>query len=108
MGVFQVLADIPGTQGGDWRTVTAVVADRQSPQLPMGWTGSGAFHPKTQKPQLPANRTFASVLAGADEVRFTTYVPGMAYSVDIVYRLRIDNVSWTFDVPCDVDFGVRM
>lgn len=109
--VFQVLAEIPGSVGGDWRTVTAVVEDPESPQLPSGWSGSGAFHPKTTKPQLAANRTFASVLLGANDVRFTTYVPGMVYSTDIVYRLRIDNVSWTFDAACDggsVDSGARM
>lgn len=110
VSVFHVLGQIPGPYGKDWRTVTAEVTDLNSSQLPKGWQGSGEFHPETHQPQLPANRTFASVLAGADEVRLTTFVPGMVYHVDIVYNLRMDNVVWTFDVPCngDADLGVRI
>jgi hypothetical protein len=63
-----------------------------SATLPAGWGGYGAEDPVTFEPELPADRTFASVLASVDEIRFTTYVPGYFYGFTN-FDLRFDNIT---------------
>merc|ERR1740122_678964 len=96
--VFYDLGQI--ASGMAWRRATASVADIHSAEMPLGWQGSGAFHPELFTPMLPENRTFASVIANTDIIRFTTFVPGMMYSTDISFDLRFDNLVWDFGVEC--------
>ena len=64
---------------------------RWLPLLPAGWDGYGA-EDSTGMPYLPSDRTFASVLAGVDEVAFTTYVPGMVFGYTY-FDVAVDNIS---------------
>ena len=66
--------------------------DPTQTDLPQGWGGSGDEDPNTFEPILPADRTFADVLAGVDEVVFTTFVPGFFYGFTN-FDLQVDNVS---------------
>jgi len=52
------------------------IADPSSAALPAGY---GDEDPVTFDPILPADRTFASVLQGVDEIHFTTFVPGFCF-----------------------------
>ncbi len=74
-----------------WQTFGVTIADPTAAALPAGWGGYGAEDPVTFEPILPAGRTFASVLASVDEVRFTTFVPGYFYGFTN-YNLRYDNI----------------
>jgi len=96
--VFHDLGQI--ASGMAWRRVTAAVADVHSADMPMGWQGSGAFHPTLYTPVLPENRTFASVMANTDVIRFTTFVPGMMYSTDLSFDVHFDNLVWNLGVAC--------
>ena len=76
----------------DWQTLSVTIADPSSTTLPPGWGGYGAEDPITFEPILPADRTFASVLASVDEVRFTTFVPGFFYGFTD-FNVRYDNAT---------------
>ncbi|HQY89569.1 MAG TPA: hypothetical protein PK402_13030 [Tepidisphaeraceae bacterium] len=76
----------------DWQTLSVTIADPSSTSLPAGWGGYGAEDPVTFEPILPADRTFASVLASVDEVRFTTFVPGFFFGFTN-FDVRYDNVT---------------
>ena len=78
--------------GQPWTTYSVEIADPASTTLPPGWGGTGDEDPNTLEPRLPAGRTFAGVMAGVDEVRFTTFVPGFFYG-GTEFGLGIDNVS---------------
>lgn len=73
-----------------WRTFGVDVADPTATALPPGWGGTGA-ESIFGDPQLPASRTFASVLASVDQVVFTTMVPGYFYA-DSDFDCRADNI----------------
>lgn len=77
---------------GDWTTFGITIDDPNSATLPSGWGGYGAEDPNTFEPMLPADRTFASVLANVDEIRFTTFVPGYFYGFTY-FDLQYDNVT---------------
>lgn len=77
----------------DWRTWEVTITDPGSSELPPGWGGYGAEDPATAEPRLPADRTFASVLAGADEIAFTTLQPGWAFGFTD-FDVRIDNIRF--------------
>ncbi|HYE62276.1 MAG TPA: hypothetical protein VD997_09785 [Phycisphaerales bacterium] len=79
---------------GEWRTYTWTIADTNSATLPAGWGGTGDEDPVTYEPRLPANRTFASVLASVDEVRVTTMKPGWFYIANF-WQAGFDNVRFT-------------
>ena len=89
---------------GDWATWSVHVEDSGIADLPKGWSGTGAEDPVTFEPRLPENRTFADVLAGADEIVFTTAQPGYAFGFTD-FDLRIDNISITTQSsqPCPAD-----
>lgn len=80
--------------GPDYMTHSVTIDDPTSVELPAGWGGTGAEDPNTFEPILPANRTFADVLAGADEVVLTTFEPGFFYGFT-AFDMRIDNISIT-------------
>lgn len=69
-----------GTIAGDgtWRSYETPAFNPASQTLPSGWGGSGA-EDRFGNPLLPSNRTFSSVMANVDEVRFSTFVPGFFF-----------------------------
>ncbi|MEE2681395.1 MAG: hypothetical protein VX641_03380 [Planctomycetota bacterium] len=91
---------------GDWRTFEVTISDTTASELPPGWGGTGAEPPPSYEPTLPADRTFASVLAGADEIAFTTYQPGWVFGFTN-FDVRFDNVRITGcsvpECPGDLD-----
>ena len=76
----------------DWQRYEATIADPTQTTLPAGWGGTGDEDPNTFEPMLPADRTFADVLAGVDQVLFTTYVPGFFFGFTN-FDLQVDNIS---------------
>jgi Ca2+-binding RTX toxin-like protein len=83
---------LPARDSG-WRTFVADVVDVNSTELPAGWGGTGAEDPVTYMPTLPAHRTWTDVLAGVDEIRITSLVPGYFYSLDFLHSINVDNLS---------------
>jgi len=75
-----------------WDTWSVSIPDTSAADLPAGWGGFGAEDPITFEPTLPADRTFASVLAGVDELAFTTLVPGFDFIFSF-YDVAIDNIN---------------
>lgn len=88
--VWYDLGEISSFNPG-WNTMKVTIDDPTSATLPAGWGGYGAEDPVTFEPMLPANRTFASVLASVDEIRFTTFVPGYFYGFTN-FDVRFDNI----------------
>jgi hypothetical protein len=82
----EIGADLPG-----WRNFQTMIDPTQT-TLPAGWGGTGDEDPVTFEPRLPPDRTFASVLASVDELRFTTYVPGYFYGFTN-FLMQVDNVE---------------
>lgn len=74
-----------------WQHLSVTIDDTSATALPAGWGGYGA-EDSTGMPYLPSDRTFASVLAGVDEVAFTTYVPGMVFGYTN-FDVAVDNIS---------------
>lgn len=84
------LGEISLDATADWKRYEIVIDDVTSATLPAGWGGTGDEDPVTFEPTLPAGRTFASVLANVEEIRFTTFEPGFFYGFTN-YSLRYDN-----------------
>lgn len=84
----EIGSDLPG-----WRHVEQIIDPTQT-TLPAGWGGTGDEDPVTFEPRLPPDRTFASVLASVDELRFTTFVPGFFYGFTN-FVMQVDNVELT-------------
>ena len=98
VSVFYDMGDLrdPGAGGsGNWEHSSVTVANPMQATLPPGWGGTGAEDPVTFEPTLPPDRTFASVLAGVDEIVFTTFKPGFFYT-DVRFDVAVDNISVTF------------
>ena len=74
-----------------WHAFSARIADTQATALPAGWGGTGAEDPVTFAPTLPPGRTFADVLANADELAFTTLEPGWFYDM-ADYDVAVDDI----------------
>ena len=91
-GVFFTLDDISSFTHGEWTTLSVTVDDPTSSSLPPGWIGFGDEDPNTFEPILPAGASFASVLAGVDELQITGAVPGFFFTF-ANYDLRIDNIT---------------
>lgn len=91
-GVFLEMGVISQATHGDWTTLTAVISDVLSADLPPGWIGFGEEDPNTFEPVLPDGATFATVLAGVDEFQITTFVPGFFFT-NSNFDVRIDNIS---------------
>lgn len=101
--VWYDLGEISSFDPG-WRSLGVTIADPTSATLPAGWGGYGAEDPNTYEPMLPADRTFASVLASVDEIRFTTYVPGYFYGFTN-FDVRFDNIVVASPVPEPTSFA---
>ena len=91
--VWATLGTLSSANAG-WQHLSVTIADTSATALPTGWGGYGAEDPVTFEPTLPPGRTFASVLAGVDELVFTTLVPGFFYGFTD-FDVAIDNVSIT-------------
>ncbi len=92
VSVWFKFADISQASTGSWTTFSVTVTEPQSAALPAGWGGYGDEDPMTFEPILPADRTFADVLAGVDEIVFTTLEPGFFFGFTD-HTVRIDNIS---------------
>ncbi|MCK6483784.1 MAG: PEP-CTERM sorting domain-containing protein [Phycisphaerae bacterium] len=88
--VWYNLGPISQAQTSNWTTFEVLISDPTATALPPGWGGTGAEDPNTFEPILPPNRTFASVLANVEEIRFTTFEPGFFYGFTN-FQLRFDN-----------------
>lgn len=75
-----------------WQTFTFDITNVLGSALPAGWGGFGAEDPETFEPILPPDRTWTSVLAGVDEIVFTTFVPGFFYGFTD-YDVKVDNIT---------------
>jgi hypothetical protein len=93
-GIFFLLDYISLATHGDWTTLSVTIDDPTQAELPDGWIGFGDYDPETFEPILPDGATFASVLAGADEFRVTSYQPGWFYGFTD-FNVQVDNVFVT-------------
>jgi len=91
-GVFFLLDYISKAEHGDWTTLSVTITDPRQLALPDGWIGFGDYDPVTFEPMLPDGATFASVLAGVDEFRLTSYQPGWFYGFT-QFDVSVDNLS---------------
>lgn len=82
----EISADLPG-----WRTFSIVI-DPSATDLPAGWGGTGDEDPDTFEPRLPPDRTFASILANVEEIRFTSLEPGWFYGFTN-FDVQVDNIG---------------
>ncbi len=97
-GVFLPLGVISSSLTGDWTNLAYTIDDPTQETLPAGVIGFGDEDPDTFEPILPDGATFATVLAGVDEVRFTTFVPGFFFGFTN-FDVRFDNVRVTVPAP---------
>lgn len=91
VSVWFKFADIAQATHGDWTTVSVTIADTSAAALPAGWGGFGAEDPMGN-PILPPDRTFTDVLAGIDEVAYTTLEPGFVFGFTD-FDVRLDNIA---------------
>ncbi len=77
----------------DWTTWSVTIDNPQSATLPTGWRGSGDIDANFE-PTLPAGVTFASILAGYDEIVLTTFEPGWFFGFTD-FDWQIDNITIT-------------
>ncbi len=109
------LRDYDATQGGypwssayfvfDWVSqdtysdfvTLSVTFDATSAALPAGWGGFGADGPNFE-PVLPAGVSFMDILAGYDEMVFSTFEPGFFFTQDF-YDMTLDNITISTIVP---------
>ncbi|MCK4871207.1 MAG: hypothetical protein KAS72_00630 [Phycisphaerales bacterium] len=89
--VWYEFAWIDADNYADWTTFSVTIDDPTSTDLPAGWGGDGDYDPNTYEPCLPPGVTFADILAGYDEIAFTTFKPGWGFS-DSDYDVRLDNI----------------
>ena len=99
--VYYNFGPLPAPEDG-WRSFSVDIDDPTAAELPVGWGGTGAEDPETFEPMLPADRTFASVLAGVDEIVWTTFVPGFFFGFTD-FDISVDNLSITSLTPADLD-----
>lgn len=104
VSVWYNLGTISEAATNDWTTFGVTIDDPSAAALPAGWGGFGDEDPNTFEPILPADRTFASVLAGVDEVVFTTFEPGFFFGFTD-HTVRIDNITVT-TVPAPAALGL--
>lgn len=90
--VWYKFADISVATHGDWTTFSVTIDNPTSATLPVGWRGYGDEDPKTFEPILPDGVTFADVLAGVDDIVFTTGEPGFFFGLTD-FILTLDNIS---------------
>ncbi|MHC4263069.1 MAG: hypothetical protein ACYSWX_11140 [Planctomycetota bacterium] len=89
--VWYKFADVSVATHGSWNTFSVTIDDPSSTSLPAGWRGYGAEDPSTFEPILPAGVTFADVIAGVDEIVYTTGEPGFFFGQSD-FDLTLDNI----------------
>lgn len=97
-GVFFELAALSSMAQANWTELAVTIDDTGATVLPAGWIGFGDEDSMTFAPILPAGATFASVLAGVDEIRITGAVPGFFFS-NAAFDMRVDNVAVVATLP---------
>jgi hypothetical protein len=105
VSVYVVGPGLPRPTDG-WVRFQFVIPDPTQTALPAGWGGTGDEDPVTFEPRLPANRTYASVLANVDRFELTTFQPGFFYGSNI-WSMGFDNLLIEIDTPadCAADFN---
>lgn len=86
--VWYDLGEIGADKTG-WQHLSVTIGDTSATALPSGWGGYGN---NINEPSLPPGRSFADVLAGVDEIAFTTFVPGYFYGWT-AYDVAVDNIT---------------
>lgn len=92
--VWYKFDDISEATHGEWTTFSVTIDNPESADLPAGWGGYGAEDPVTFEPILPDGVTFAQILAGVDEVVFTTFEPGWFFGFTD-HDVAIDTITVT-------------
>lgn len=90
---YLLTPELSSANNSNWTTFS-VTFDATSTALPAGWNGYGDEDPNTFEPILPANRTFADIMATFDEIAITTLQPGFFFGFTD-HDLRLDNISLT-------------
>jgi len=90
--VWYKFADVSQAANSFWKTYAVTIDDTASETLPPGWGGTGYEDPVTFEPTLPPGTTFADVLAGVDEIAYTTFEPGFFYG-ETAFDIRLDDIS---------------
>ncbi|MCI0347594.1 MAG: hypothetical protein L0221_19510, partial [Chloroflexi bacterium] len=101
VSVWFKFADVSVATHGNWTSFEVAIADTSAAELPPGWGGYGAEGPQGE-PMLPPGRTFANVLAGIDEIAYTTLEPGFVFGFTD-FELRLDNLAITTTDPIFAD-----
>ncbi len=89
--VWYKFGDVSAAEHGTWTRLSVTIFDTGAAALPPGWRGYGA-EDAGANPILPPDRTFASVLAGIDEVAYTTLEPGFVFGFTD-HDVRLDNLA---------------
>lgn len=89
----------------EYTHLEVTIDNPSSTDLPAGWGGYGDYDPNTYETRLPDGVTFADILAGVDEMVFSTLLPDYFFTDDD-YDLTIDNISITTVVPAPGVAGV--
>ena len=90
--VWYKFADISAATHGNWTNFSVTIDDPTSTTLPPGWKGYGDEDPNTFEPILPPGVTFADVLAGVDEIAWSTGEPGFLFG-QTDFDITLDNIS---------------
>lgn len=90
--VFYLFDWISEDNNSDYRTYSVTISDPDSTDLPAGWGGYGDYDPDTFETRLPPNMTFADVLAGVDEMVFSTLLPDYFFTDDD-FDVTLDNIT---------------
>lgn len=101
--VWFKFADIASDTHGDWTTLSVTIDNPMSATLPAGWGGYGAEDPVTFEPTLPDGVTFTQILAGFDEIAFTSLEPGWFFGFTD-FDVQVDNIRIT-TVPAPMSAG---
>ncbi len=97
--VMYVMGYLPDRNDG-WKHFEVEIEDIGSETMPEGWTGfGGPEDPNTYMPQLPPDRTFGDVIAGTDEIVFSSLEPGYFYQLSFVHDLNVDNITFQLTSP---------
>ena len=93
-GIWYTLDTISQATHSNWTHLEVTITDPTQIALPPGWIGFGDEDPNTFEPILPAGASFATVLAGVDELRISTFEPGFFFTF-ADFDVRLDNISVT-------------
>ena len=105
--VWFKFTDISAATHGSWTNFSVTISDPDATTLPAGWQGYGAEDPVTFAPILPPGVTFADVLAGVDEVVWSTAEPGWFFGqTDFDFTMDNTAISTTGGPWADLGQGL--